>query len=255
VFDIGKFAVVRSERSVATFSWGRQVMGMVFPLRKDLLLTPNDRGMIGIVRSDAKKRETPVMKQVELSRPLGGFAACGIVGRGQDGATEQRFAFIALPDGRTIYADDFPPTTEEVDRIPLGVLNDEKWVYHDGKRTLYYATGAKIFAAADAAKAADFTFESPWYNLDNALGMICLHPIGLLVYHAKPSPIRARLEQILALNSRAAVFYPDQSAISTRETAERCKLEPLSLPRDMTIVLEDGKRLHIDLENLKVELP
>src|SRR5262249_12292238 len=105
VFDFGKFAVVRNERSVATFSWGRQVMGLVFPLRKDLLLTPNDRSMIGSVKSEPKKREMPTIKQAEVSHPAGGLAVCGIALRGRDQESEQRFAFVAMPDGRTIYAE------------------------------------------------------------------------------------------------------------------------------------------------------
>ena len=255
VFESGEFAVVRSEHSVATFSWGRQFMGMVMPLKKDLLLTPNDRGLIGIIKSDTKKRETPVVKRVETFRPLGGFAICGIAARGNDGSIEQRFAFVALPDGRTIYADDLPPMEQAMDRCPLGVLNEVNWVYHDGKRTLHFENGEKVFVAADADNTGDFTFSSPWYNLDDGLGMVCLHPLSQQIYHSKPSPIRARREQIFALNSSVTVFYPAQSSPQTRDVAARCKLEPLGTPRDLTIVLEDGKRVHLDLDNLKVSIP
>ena len=47
VFTFGKFALLRTPTSVATFSWGRQVMRMILPLRKELPLSPKNRSLNG----------------------------------------------------------------------------------------------------------------------------------------------------------------------------------------------------------------
>jgi hypothetical protein len=253
VFSAGKFAVLRTEKSIATFSWGRQVMGMVLPLRKDLLLTPNDRSLIGNVAMKTGKRDTPIFLDGGMSSPGGGFAVCGVLGRGEGGSIRQRFAFIALPDGRTIYTDWFSaPATSE--HMPLGVLNDRNWVYHDGKRTLRYVDGERVFRAADAANTPDAAFQSPWYNLDG-LGIVCLNSVGPQRYRAQPSPIKARLEQLFVVNSQASVFHPDQPPERTAEIAPKCRFEPGVDALHYTLVLDDGKRIEIDLWRMKVTIP
>jgi hypothetical protein len=243
-------------------------MGMVMPLRKDLLVTPNDRGMIGVV--DAKN-ESPQMKQWELIDAVGQFlGVCGELDRGS-GALSQRFAFVALPDGRVIYADYVTPApgNAATEKPPafhggtIGVLNDANWVYHmPATRTLHFAQGQATF---DATKDADFhniELTSPWYNLDNALGIVCLQTSGKQLYCERPTAARGRREQLLHLSDASAlpaqsilVFYPAQAAARTRIAAARCKLIATADPKKFSIVLDDGKRLDFDLKRLNVDAP
>ena len=102
VFEAGKFALLRTTRSVSSFSWGSQPMGMVMPLDKDLLLSPNERSLIGTVLTVNKTSEKPVVQEVNLTSTTMGFGVSGILSRA-GGEVEQRFAFAALPDGRTVY--------------------------------------------------------------------------------------------------------------------------------------------------------
>jgi hypothetical protein len=77
----------------------------VLPLRKDLLLTPNDRSLTGAF--DAK--EQPVVRQWDVIDHVGEFfGVCGELIR-LDGAAAQRFGFVALADGRVVYADAVTP--------------------------------------------------------------------------------------------------------------------------------------------------
>src|SRR5439155_6722795 len=121
-----------------------------------------------------------------------------------DGAIEQRVAFVALADGRTVYCDSLRLTGEKrpqaINLGTLGVLNDASWVYHDGKRTLRFEGGEKTFVAKDAEKAEAFTASSPWYNLDG-LGIVCLKTTGEQIYNARRSAVKARLEQLFHLNA------------------------------------------------------
>src|SRR5439155_392392 len=127
---------------------GRQVMGMVMPLGKDMLLTPNDRSLIGQVWIDEKKRDTPVVKKVSLAQVTDGFGIAAELSRAE-GTIEQHIAFVALGDGRTVYCDSLRMTGEKKPAVinlgTLGVLNDENWVYHEGKRTLRFDGGERVF--------------------------------------------------------------------------------------------------------------
>ena len=262
VFEAGKFAVVRNERCISTFSWGRQVMGMAMPLRKDMLLTPNDRSLLGQVWLDAKKRDTPKVLRVESANVAGGIGISAVLSRA-DGAIEQRVAFVALGDGRTVYCDSLRLTGDKnphsINLGTLGVLNDTNWVYHDARRTLSFEGGQQIFSAADADKAEAFTVSSPWYNLDG-LGIVCLKTTGRQVYNARRSPVKARLEQVFHLNvlppdatsaQTILVLYPSQETAQTRHDAGRCKLVQPAADRAV-ITLDDGKTIAIDLEHLAV---
>ncbi len=272
VFTFGKFALLRTPTSVATFSWGRQVMGMVLPLRKDLLLAPNERSLIGMIEMTDGKRDTPVVRKVNVIDSPDTLAVAGILDRA-GGTVEQRFAFVALPDGRAIYADSLKrvSTTRPaaIDLGTLGVLNDKEWVFHDGKRTLVYKDGEKVFAAADADKGAPVALSSPWYNLDD-LGIICLKSSGEQIYNVKRSPTRGRLEQLFQLNhvptptiiaagtdqpfaGTILVLYPNQTPDETRKTAGQCRLEAGKDALHFVIVMEDKSRIRVDLENLQLD--
>jgi hypothetical protein len=268
-FDAGQFIVVRTETSVATFSYGRQVMGQLVPLRRDLLVTPNDRGLIGVVED--VKNERPRLKRWELIEAVGDFlAVCGELDRG-NGALTQRFAFVALPDGRVVYADHVTATPNAANAKPptfhggtIGVLNDRDWVHHErAARTLRFADGQHVFAAAKDENLRDVEFAgSPWFNLDDALGIIALRATGRALYQEKPTAARGRREQLFHLSAGAPlpaqsvlVLYPSQTAARTRFTAGKCKLIPGDDPLRFSVALDDGKRLDFDLERLNVESP
>lgn len=262
VFEAGKFVLVRTDHSVATFSWGRQVMGLIFPLRKDLLLTPNDRSLVGNIEI-AGKRDRPTLRRAQISKTKSAFAIAGELNRAA-GAFEQRFAFVALADGRTIYVDSLNRRGSETKPITMdlgliGILNDLNWVYHDGERSIVY-DGGRTTVPADAT--GDLHFRSKWFAIDG-LGIACLKSSGQ-IYRKTPSPIKARREQVFVLNAidatskgdaqTALVFYPGIDANQAQRQASACKLSQPDSAR-FAITLDDGKRINIDLNRLTVELP
>jgi hypothetical protein len=273
VFEAGKFGLVRTPDAIATFSWGAQVMGQVLPLRGDLLLSPESRGLVGYASLAAGKAESPVVRQAVVTPLSGGFGVTGVLARAE-GNVEQRFGFVALPDGRALYVDRLtltgvtPPAV--LDLGTLGVLNDVNWPFHDGRRTLAHDGGTTIFAAANAALDTAAEFSSPWCNLDG-LGIVRLATSGRARYMPAPTGAAGRLEQRFHLNAMPAaalaeaktgdplahgvfVFYPHQSAAQTRATAAQCAL--LSAPGD-TIVrlrLEDATEVTFDLVALRIDV-
>jgi hypothetical protein len=250
VFADGKFALLRTPKSIATFSWGRQVMGMVLPLRKDLLLTPNERSLIGNIEVEGKP-DSPKVREVHLGDEKDSFTIAGIVDRG-GGAIEQRFAFAALPSGMTIYADSVERKRDvKITAMHLGTLgicNEPTWVYHDGKRKLDFDGGERTFTA-DSTE--DFIgSHSASYRLDG-LRFFCLNT-GMQVYHAKPSITRGRVEQLFQLNT----LPPD-----TKTATDVIVFNPKEMPRlsggqdlHFTILLDDSRRIAIDLDQLKISL-
>lgn len=273
VFANGNFAVLRSAHSVATFSWGSQVMGMMIPLRKDLLLTPNERSLIGSITMSDGKQDNPAATRVELLNEPAVLALSGSIDRAA-GAIEQRFAFVALGDGRTIYADvlrmkNASTRPAAIDLGTLGVLNDRQWVYHNGVRTLHHDGGKAQFLAGGAASGNATKFSSAWFNLDG-LGIVCLKSSGTQIYNARPSMTRGRLEQLFHLNhvspeaiaaagaapfaGTVLVLYPNQAQGITQDMANKCKLEPGRDDYHFEIRLNDHRRIECDLENLKLKI-
>lgn len=102
LFHAGRFGLLRTPRTIASFSWGRQVMGLVLPFARDLLLAPHERSMIGWVHSADGAAERPQVAEVKLADVPGVLALAGVILRA-GGSVEQRFGFLALPDGRAVY--------------------------------------------------------------------------------------------------------------------------------------------------------
>jgi hypothetical protein len=273
IFNSGKFGVLRTPHALATFSWGPQVMGMVVPLQKDLLLTPYTRGLVGTVTASNVKGDPIEVQKVVLPETNDGMAVLGILKRA--GGIEQHFGFVALLDGRTIYVDavtappDVKPTA--LDLGTIGVLNDSDWPYHNGTRTIYRDGGKDVFKGADAAPTAPpVTMKSPWYNIDDKLGVIALQTSGAQNYDPRPTPAKGRIEQLFHLNpvdvtklkpvanvplaTTALVFYPGERAKETGDFAKKCQLGFSTSASIFRITLDDGSRADIDLNDLKLSL-
>ncbi len=274
VFETGKVAMVRTPKSVSTFSWGQQIMGMVLPLSKDLLLNPNERSMIGMIGIEGAKGDSPRMVRAAVAPMKEGFGVAGILERA-GGAAEQRFAFLALPDGRTVYADAVR-TTAPAERLrldlgTLGVLNEARWVYHDGSRSVFHEGGEEVFTATGDDEPKPVAMNSKWVNLDDMLGVVCLGPTRRQVYHPNRKPARGRVEQLFHLNTvdlkdgrgsnagkdgdpvarTLLVFYPSQKHEATRDAAEKTKLDPAG-PVAGRVILEDGTTVSYDLSTLEI---
>lgn len=274
LFLDGRFGIVRTATSITSFSWGAQVLGQIVPLREDLVFSPEGRGLVGYVGVDGLARERTEVKRVSLAPLAEGFGLVGVLGRGE-GAAEQRFGFLALPDGRAVYAD--AVTLGELRRPSflhlgtLGVLNDTRWPYHDGKRTIYAEGAERTFEGAKARGDATAEFASRWLNVDGALGIVRLGASGPALYQPEPTSAAGRLEQRLVLNAVPAsllssarpgdrlahgvyVFYPNSDARGTAAFASRCSLlsEPGATP--VRLRLDDGTEVSFDLEALSLKI-
>ncbi|MGI8905664.1 MAG: hypothetical protein ACR2IE_04140 [Candidatus Sumerlaeaceae bacterium] len=270
-FSAGKFALLRTQNSIASFSWGKQVMGMVMPLDKDLLLSPNERSMIGRIVIQGLKDDPP---KIESVRRIESSSTLGVIGKMMRGGNvaRQHFAFVALPDGRAVYADHVEVTTSaQVKQIDLGllaVLNDQHWVYSRAKRQLFYESDSKTFTADGPEITQPVALHSSWYNLDDKLGIGVLQSSGRQTYLENHKIGNGRLEQPFALNSIAidnttsapaisptvVVFYPARDHTATRQLVSKCKAEPFSLSRPFAVTLDDSTRIRFSFADQQITI-
>lgn len=264
IFMSGRLGILRTPKSIATFSWGRRIMGMTLPLQKDLLLTPYQLGLVGSINVDGVKKEYPKIKQIEIQDSSDWLGICGILERA-GGVISQRFGFLALPDGRTIYTDLIEKKGDakiiSLELGSLGILNEPGWVFHNGKRTLYNKNGEKVFSShGDEESPVDLN--SPWYNIDEELGIICISDSGNQRYIPNKKSVRGRVEQLLHLNyiekpkrfpiNTVLILYPGRNTEETQKASEKCKItKPDS--SIYNLILEDGKKITFNLENLSIK--
>lgn len=268
LFPDGRLAVLRTARTFASFSWGAQAMGQIVPLGQDLLVSPEARSLVGHVAMPGGAREAPVVREVAVASLPAGIGVAGKLERG-GGAVAQRFAFLALPDGRTVYADVLAATGAArptlLDLGTIGVLNDPHWPGHRGERTLHFPGGTRTFLAAAASAEAPHETSAPWVNVDGRLGILRLAASGPARYVPAPTGAAGRLEQRFHLNVSAApaagplayavlVFAPGESPAETARAAAATVLESAPGAARITLRLAGGPTCVLDLDTLRIEV-
>jgi hypothetical protein len=273
-FVTGKFAVQRTSTTIASFSWGRQNMGLIMPLVKDELLAPNEHSLLGFVGVKNVARDVPRILSLNVIPSSTTMLVCGSVARG-DGALEQRFGICGLPDGEVVYVDTLRATSSTVvtrlDLDPLCILNDPHWVYHNAQRTLYSRSGKLVFDASGPATDPPVQRDSNWYDLDNIFGIVRLAATGTQEYVPNHKIGNGRLEQNFYLNkinvskigrvSRgerisvgAFVFLPRRDSKQTKRAANTIKLRRRNNSTLFTVALDDGKSVRFDLSKLQASV-
>ncbi len=266
LFPDGRLAVQRTARAFASFSWGAQAMGLVVPFGEDLLVSPESRSLVGHVAMPDGAREAPVVREVAVATLPAGIGVAGRLERG-GGAVEQRFAFLALPDGRTVYADVLvatgPARPKLLDLGTIGVLNDPHWPGHRGERTLHFPGGTRTFRATAAAAEAPFETASPWVNVDGRLGIVRLAASGPARYVPAPTGAAGRLEQRFHLNASVPaangplafavlVLAPGETPAETAQAAAATVLESTPGAARIRLRLAGGPTCVLDLDTLRI---
>jgi hypothetical protein len=260
MFGAGKFAVQRTTSTIASFSWGAQVMGQVYPLERDLLLAPNERSLIGRMQFEGVKGDPLKVKSAKV---LDSRDTLGVIGNiSRAGAADQAFAFVALPDGRCIYADRVSVTTNarvlQMDLGTLNVLNDQHWINSPGKRTLYHDGASDLIMSEGPANDPPLKLASNWYNIDDRLGICVLSGSGQQQYVQNHKIGNGRLEQQFILSQRGKneatrstgptilTFYPGQGHSSTPVVLGKSHAEISKNGNSVAVTLDDNKRVLID---------
>ena len=170
----GKFAIHRTRKTIASFSWHPagecpKVMGMTMPLDQDVLCYPLPWSYIGEVREqDAepslKVREHRVWDRGEGFAAMVELAWCS-------GKVLQNSAFVSLPDGRTVYFEvrraASPVTVAVAVSGNVAIFDDLRWPHQSAARTFYSESGP---LATDAPG----PHTGNWINVDDRMGYVAL---------------------------------------------------------------------------------
>ncbi|MBO9605100.1 MAG: hypothetical protein J7639_04085 [Paenibacillaceae bacterium] len=253
-YPFGGFVVHRTPRTTAVFSWRNHVMALGQPRHGAWLLTPLYDSYTGTVRlsadgGSAPRHETFVTeaKKHRLDAREDGFAAYAQLERG-DERLVQHVGFVSLPDGRTVYGEQFEAkadvTIAACETGAIGIRNEHyaalpAWA--KGYRMLHTPEGARRFESW-RPHSNDTIVDYPacaYVNVDNEAGYLLYGSNGVryhnrhqfakwkggedrlvLNYRAEPVP--------LAAGERTAPFVvvgmPYATAAETAEAAARGRM-------------------------------
>ena len=231
-------------------------------------MSPYERNMVGSVAGAGLKGEAPLVRETVVQDLGDAFGVAGVLERA-DGQFEQRFAFVALPDGRAVYADRVLVTsaTRHAMTLRLGTIalaNEPRWACHDGDRTIHHEGGHSNFGCRSGKSTATVTFPaSAWFNVDDQLGIATVKCTGRPQYDPACDVRHGRVEQLFHANTvrigpqetgsrspvaeTVLVFHPGKDRRETATVAAKCTL------RNGTLTLDDGASLVIDLDALSVK--
>ncbi len=271
VFPDGKIAVHRTPAVFASMSWGAQVMGLVQPLDRDQLFSPESRSLVGHVVTAGDAGDRPRVHEATTAETSDGLAVLGVLRRAGE-RIEQRFAWVALRDGAVLFVDRLTTAADlsdvRLDLGTLGLLNDSRWPDQRGVRELHHATGTVVARAAEAATTPPWDSDSRWLNLDDRFGLVRLGASGRFRFVPAPTSAAGRLEQRLHLNAPphdvalapaasglvahgTLLLLPGHTARATATAATRAALVSAPGARLVVVRLADGRLVRIDLDRLR----
>ena len=219
-YPYGGIAVNRSEKAFASFSWRNNVMAMTLPENGMWSFTPTYVNYIGTIVQDRVKEgelygtAVRTVEHINLDIQEKGFAACSSIKR-LSGSLIQDFAFIALPDGVTVYMESLSPLedckAEVSDTGILGVRNENLpglGKAGKGLRELRFDNGRVegfrgYFEGGDIVK----SFDPPEFMSVDDMGFILINSIGVKYCNIHTYKKWRGLEDILVLNSARGVRH------------------------------------------------
>lgn len=170
----GKIILHRDNKAIQTVSWGEKVMIQMMPMAKDHIVSPDQRNGIGsVVVKNSKDKDSILavkVRDIEVKPNEKGFYVKMILYHGDliqsnitcktnvDGSFTIKETLTALK----------PCSTNSIETLTFGVLNNPNWVYESGKRNLKIGnqsfeaiagTGKEYSAAATVASVDNLFFK------------------------------------------------------------------------------------------------
>ena len=187
VSDQAGLAIQRTAHSISSFCWqGRgdapAVLGMTMPLNRDILCYPMPWNLIGMVSElpDAGHETAPALAYIRHSAKAidGGFGVMlDLAWAG--GKVAQQCAFIALPDGRSVYVERRTALADvALEKMSSGTItffDDERLLYQNAPRRY---VGEEGILQPDESR----FFAGNWLNVDDQLGIAVLGASFLTCY-------------------------------------------------------------------------
>ncbi|TNJ60023.1 hypothetical protein FE784_36685 [Paenibacillus hemerocallicola] len=271
LFPYGGFVVRRTRNAFASFSWRNNIMGVCLGKDGIWLTTPVHASMTGTIRiaghdGMAGWSNEDVVRDAEhasLEPRADGFGATVLIRRG-GGELEQDAAFVALPDGRCVYAERLRAIRDcTIDDCRTGIVGVRNDKYPDvpesaeGTRALLLPGMLLTFEgfAGDASDEEQRLPAFPYVNVDDKMGYVLFGSGGIRYINKHRYKRWKGVENTLALNDAgrmslkagearpcfAVVALPNRTMEQTAEAAERSML--LSDPTAPCLLLECGETI------------
>ncbi|HCU35286.1 MAG TPA: hypothetical protein DGT21_07420 [Armatimonadetes bacterium] len=267
----GMFAVQRTARTLTSVSWHSRiepprVMGFTMPLDRDVICYPMPLSPIGEVREvgdgDDAEPAAPRVLESHTCQADGGF---GVMMRLDwcSGKVEQDCAWIALPDGESVYVERRMALADvDISRAISGnvvLIDDPCWVFQDERRTYRGAHGA-----LDPVQGA--SHKTSWLNVDDRMGYVARGSDMLRLYHVPGVPAIFRRRNTMydttrfefmhvtdcsdthyhageCMSSFALLFLPNTTAEETVALSEGIGLSDCTVECAHCLALRFGERL------------
>lgn len=220
----GCFAVRRTARAVASFSWHARMktpltMGFAMPLDRDVLLDPMPHCLIGELQAAADTGATPepdlALRAHQVASDADSFAVALVLARA-GGRVRQVCAFTALPDGRCLYIEErralAPVTIVRSTYGNLTVNDDTRWPFQRGPRRL-------VGAAGPIAPGPATWSPTGWLNIDDRLGLVAVGTTHLSLMRRAGKPMIFREPDETMFDTLRVAFTDDALAEGPRRFA------------------------------------
>jgi hypothetical protein len=140
-FNDGKILINRTSNAFHSVSWGEKIMIQLMPVAKDHVMSPDQRNGIG--RISVNDTIQPVMlKSVDVIQADKGFTVKMVVAHGK--YVEAIIDCTSDSNGHLNIQETLKAvkacTTDFVETLSFGILNNPNWVYETGARSLNMGT-------------------------------------------------------------------------------------------------------------------
>jgi hypothetical protein len=200
----GGLVLQRTTKAFVTLSYGAKVMAQVAAMRPDRVVSPDQGSLVGRVYVAGQKRQAgPRVARATVEMEADRFTARVDVAHGDgimahllfrteaDGTLHVKEELVAVDDA----------TVTRVATGLIGILNNPRWIYEDGARTISLdGTSSEVPAHSGILLQGEVNDLS----VDNALYVRSSDPLAVR-YEAAKGPERGRATDRLYLNYRDGV--------------------------------------------------
>ncbi len=198
--DRGKIILNRTDHAIHTFSWGAKQMAQCLANRRDRIVSPHQHnGLDRVVLKDQNEALSTEIRDVKVTHNDKQFSAQLEIIHGNNQA-RSALHYQSNPDGVFTINDTLTAmktiTTSEIQAGWIGILNNPKWVYENGQRTLH--TENQTFQI-EALRGEKVNANAKQFSIDQTLFFESESPLPLF-YQAANQYHRARVTDLLFLN-------------------------------------------------------
>lgn len=198
----GKIIIHRDSKAIQTVSWGEMKMIQMMPMAKDHIISPDQRNGIGrVMVTNSKGKDSTLavtLKDIEVKPNENGFYVKMIIYHGN--LIESNITCQTHTDGSFTISEKLtalkPCSTNAIETLTFGILNDPNWVYETGKRKLNI--GDQRFEAK-AGSGHEYSHNATVASIDELL--FVMDKPSAIVYKVAKQIERSRFTDILILNA------------------------------------------------------